>query len=1100
MVKKFKYSDILESLKKNKNFDSTLDYLKTDEKYFNIKTISGSLLSLYISLIYRNYAKNIFFICKDNESAENVLHDLKSIDEEINISFLAQGTRPKYLAETGIDDNAGDVLDGLTKLNQFDKCIAIGLPEIIKKELPIPGKISDNLIKLKVGELINFEQFRNSLLLNGFDRQLFVSDHGEISIRGSIIDVFPYGWDNPIRIEFFGNEIESLREFDPLSQRSIKSYKDIEFIGFTLEQENEEVGDIFSYIDKDALFIIYDYDSIMTENENFAIPDIFKKIYINKLGKSNAEIVSEKQVSFKSMIKIFAQELSKYVFDGIELILSAEGKIHIDRFRDLVTNALISDDEEDIEDLNIADRKLTLNAIKWIDSSLSAGFISKTCNLAVFTEHQVFERQRLKDSNQVKKSASAFTLNELKQLRRGDYVVHEDKGIAQFDGFENTIIGGNYQDCAKLIFSGGDILYVHLNYIHKIQKYSAQEGTMPKLSKLGSADWQRKKDRTKKRLKDIARDLILLYAKRKMLHGFAYPPDTMWQKEFEASFIYEDTPDQAKTTIEVKADMESETPMDRLVCGDVGFGKTEIAVRAAFKAVQAGKQVAILVPTTVLAQQHYMSFKDRLARYPVLVDSISRFKTKAQQKETVERVKQGKVDILIGTHRLLSKDVQFKDIGLLIIDEEHRFGVAAKEKIREYKHNIDTLTLTATPIPRTLNFSLMGARDLSVIETPPRNRLPVNTEIQIWNFAEIREAIEKEINRKGQVFFVNDKVSDLEKIKMDLEMLMPTFNFGIAHGQMPPAMIEKTMEKFIEKKLDVLMATKIIESGIDIPNANTMIINRAQNFGLAELYQLRGRVGRSNTQAYCYLIIPPSKELGTNGVRRLQAIEEFTDLGSGFQLAMRDMEIRGAGDLLGAEQSGFIVDIGFELFHKILDEAVLELKSEEFKDLFKDQQLSSRSALSNDDIGIELDTDAMITSDYISSDSERFMYYKKLYNIKTNEELRKLVEEITDKYGKPNKKASELFFAVRLRIASLFTGFNKIILKPHILYCEFPAASNKEYYENVFPQLGEYLGEFDNVRVAEIKSKLFLEVKIESRDQAVEMLFRIKKYLELIED
>ncbi|HPO64247.1 MAG TPA: transcription-repair coupling factor, partial [Candidatus Kapabacteria bacterium] len=622
------------------------------------------------------------------------------------------------------------------------------------------------------------------------------------------------------------------------------------------------------------------------------------------------------------------------------IIISAEGKIHLQRFREIIENAIElaemkDDDENQFNGIEFYIEQYLKNII-WLEKDFFEGFILEQNKIACFTEHQIFSRKQVLIRSKKYKQKQSISLKEVKQLNIGDYLVHEEKGICKFNGFQTIQVAGKLQDCIKLIFADDGTLYVNLNYLHLIQKYNAADGVVPKLSRLGTNEWKRKKAKTKQRLRELAFDLIKLYAKRKEVKGTAYPVDNIWQKELEASFIYEDTLDQAETTDAVKKDMESETPMDRLVCGDVGFGKTEIAIRAAFKAVQAGKQVAVLVPTTILAEQHYITFSDRMKQYPIIIDSLSRFKQKKEQQDILKKLKEGKLDILIGTHRILSKDIAFKDLGLLIIDEEHRFGVGAKESLRAMKANVDTLTLTATPIPRTLNFSLLGARDLSVIETPPRNRIPTVTEIIEWNNKTIIEATKQEIERSGQVFFVTDRVNDIDRIAMDLQQLLPTLRIGVAHGQLKTSELEKVMEKFLAKKIDVLLATKIIESGLDIPNANTIFINRAHHFGLAELYQLRGRVGRSNIQAYCYLIVPPIKTIGGNTLKRLLAIEEFTELGSGFNLAMRDMEIRGAGDLLGPQQSGFINEIGFDLYQKILDEAVKEVKLEEFPDLFKE--------------------------------------------------------------------------------------------------------------------------------------------------------------------
>jgi len=793
--------------------------------------------------------------------------------------------------------------------------------------------------------------------------------------------------------------------------------------------------------------------------------------------------------------------LRKLVGLNAKIVISAQGKEHLERLKELVENGIeMSEVQDTLNSTYLAEKDVTLNSILWLNESFTHGFLLPDFQLAIFTEHEIFNRLRTQTTRRGKRITGGISLRELMQLKIGDFVVHVDKGVGKFDGFKTIKLGVSLQDCLRLQFADDDILYVNLNYINKIQKYSSQEGVVPKLSKLGSTEWLRKKAKTKKRLKDIARDLIKLYAERKRQPGISYPSDTMWQKEFEASFIYDDTPDQAQTTTEVKKDMESETPMDRLVCGDVGFGKTEIAIRASFKAVQAGKQVAVLVPTTILAQQHYMTFMDRLHRYPVIIEVISRFRSKKEQEVVVEKTKNAQIDVLIGTHRLLSKDVSFRNLGLLVIDEEHRFGVASKEKLRKLRTNVDTLTLTATPIPRTLNFSLMGARDLSIIETPPRNRLPIYTEILEWNDKIILKAISKEIERKGQVFFVNDKIQDIEKISRNIQMLMPSLKVAVAHGQMRSSELEHIMEKFLERKFDVLFTTKIIESGIDIPNANTMFINNAQNFGLAELYQLRGRVGRSNIQAYCYLLIPPVKNLSSNSLRRLQAIEEFTELGSGLQLAMRDMEIRGAGNLLGPEQSGYINEIGFELYQRILDEAVSELKIEEFSELFFDSKKIDKILPVNEDITIELDSDALLPSDYIASETERFHFYKKLYHVRDNDALHEILEEMNDRFGKLPQQANELIFAVKLRVAALSSGFAKITLKKNKLSAEFLTNLSTDFQETVLPVILDLLPSYPNAKIFQNENKLSIELLVSKRDDAVEFLWRIKRTLQSLID
>ena len=1078
----------------------SLTLIESNLTRFSIKTLSGSLKALTISLLWLKTNRQIFILCPNKDVANNWLHDLSLLAGENNIAFLCEPQKMVKTIDDTIDKELLWLIDGISVLQNNGKCIAVATPEILNKEIPQPDEISDFRISLKKGDNIIYDNLTKDLALNGFDRKDFVAIPGDMAVRGGILDIFPPGMENPLRIEFWGDEIESIREFETLSQRSISYFDEISFIGHIFTDNNgQNNSTIIDYLENNCVFVIDEYESIIVENQDFVYPQNFFTIFINSLGEPDVKVISHPQMSFQSSVQKLAKELVKLYYSNYKLYLCAEGKIHIERFKELVENSLDFGEQLDEENLHYdVNPQLISKSINWFDQTLSNGFILEEYNYAFFTEHQIFNRLRIRDKSNFKKYSSGISLRELKQLNRGDFIVHSDKGIGKFEGFETIKLGGSLQDCVKLIFAEGDVLYVNLNYIHKIQKYSAQEGVEPKLTKLGTSEWSRKKERTKKRLKDIARDLIKLYSIRKSQKGYDFPADTLWQKEFEASFIYEDTPDQAKTTEEVKKDMESTSPMDRLVCGDVGFGKTEIAIRAAFKAAQVGKQVAILVPTTILAQQHYMTFIDRLSRYPVIVEVNSRFKTTAEQKKILEKTQQGKIDILIGTHRILSKDVVFKDLGLLIIDEEHRFGVAAKEKLRQIKTNVDTLTLTATPIPRTLNFSLMGARDLSVIETSPKNRVPIYTEVMIWNQDIIAKAITKELERGGQVFFVNDKIMDLEKITLDLKMLMPNVKFGIAHGQMKSNELESIMEKFVQKKYDVLVTTKIVESGLDIPNANTIIINQAHHFGLAELYQLRGRVGRSNTQAYCYLLIPPIKTLATNSIKRLQAIEEFTELGSRVQLAMRDLEIRGAGNLLGAEQSGFINEIGFELFHKILDEAVYELRTEEFSDIFKDNTIPVKEIVKDDEIVIDINKEALIPSDFVKNETERFHFYKMLYNARTNQELTEIVDELKDRFGRLPEKAQNLIYAVKLRVAALSTGFTKIILKDNLLTLEFPNEKNTYYWDNIFQYVVDLINNYENAQLVQTSKGLNLDMNVQNIDEAIEFLWRIKMTVQAI--
>lgn len=1071
-------------------FNKVVSKIKDGNNRVNVKYLNGSSISLLIDYLQRNIKRPVIVISNNSNLLEDINFDFENFFKNHSISNLIEKTHHGINHET--ESHYGKLIDALGKFEDKN-FIALCSPIIFETKVPEKSNIVENKTTLSKGQNINFEDLKNNLAYNGFERENYVSKQGQYAVRGGILDIYPISFKNPIRIEFWGNEIDSIREFIVSTQRSIKEYEKINFISKVFHSMNtESTGDLFGYIPDNAIIIQIEKENLSTDERKFVIPEDFTHININSLDNSDVKVNIKEQFNFNSSIKQFTKHLQEQTIKGINIIICADGKIHLARIKELIQDALIMDDESDF-----ASPEQTTKNIFWLEKTISQGFNVPDSNICIYTEHQLFNRHR----NVTSKSNenAKFSINELKQLNIGDLIIHDDKGVGRFEGFRTVVIGGSKQDCIQLAFHGGDRLYVNLNYINKIHKYSASEGETPKLSKLGSTEWARKKAKIKKKVKDISRGLIALYAKRKLQKGFMFDEDNVWQKEFEASFIYEDTPDQMKTTKEIKVDMESENPMDRLVCGDVGFGKTEVAIRAAFKAVQSGKQVAILVPTTILAQQHYMSFKDRMSKYPVSVDVISRFRTKKEQTKILERLKEGKVDILIGTHRILSKDIDFKDLGLLVIDEEQRFGVAAKEKLRNIRETLDTLTLTATPIPRTLNFSLMGARDLSIIETPPRNRLPVQTEILEWNLDEVTDLIDEEIKREGQVFFVNDNVKDLEDIYTRMKMLLPSVRFSIAHGQMKASELEKIMQNFISGKSDVLLTTKIVESGLDIPNANTMIINNAHNFGLAELYQLRGRVGRGNLQAYCYLTIPASKKLNETALKRLKAIEEFTELGSGFNLSLRDMEIRGAGNLLGAEQSGAIYDIGFELYQKILEEAVKELKIDEFQHVFDQTEQDITDLFANEDVSIELDEDAFLPEDYVKSDTDRFGYYKKLYEIKSNSQLADLRQELIDKYGKLPKETENLLFVVKLRSAAVKTGLEKIIIKPSKIILVFPEESNEQYYKEAFPTVLDYLQTIENTILKQGKLRLTCEIEIKDRNEAAELLWKLKRSMEFIE-
>jgi transcription-repair coupling factor (superfamily II helicase) len=1050
-----------------------------------VKPLAGAAKALFTAALHANGDRPYVIITADDRGTEDWSHDLRAFLPDVMIGVMRTPPRRSILSSGGVVHH--DHVDALSKLHQGGRNIVVLTASVLALPMPPLKGLDEHSIELTTGQTVAYEDLVTRLLSNGYERTEHVGAAGQLSVRGGILDVFPGGWDNPIRIEFWGDTIESIREFEPLSQRSIRERQSAHFLVKVFHDDDPTLTSLVSdHVLANAIVVLDEPEAIKAalHEGDTSLGSLVDRatLQINPLGTQDVHCVCAPQPAFAASIEQALKYAASLHHRGFSISVVADGMANTRRIRELYEN-MVDVEERDHESLALQHHR-AIDAMDWVAHALSAGFVWDDIRMAVITEHQIFGRQRAQPR---KRSADGgMSIRELQQLHRGEYVVHEDKGIGQFLGLETIKIGGSNQECVKIGFAGDDVLYVHLNYIHKLSKFAAEEGSLPRLSKLGSAEWERRKSRAKKRIKDIARDLIKLYAKRKMQKGFSYPADTIWQKEFEASFQYEDTVDQARATAEVKGDMEQPTPMDRLICGDVGFGKTEIAVRAAFKAAQAGKQVGVLVPTTILAQQHFITFRDRLQRYPVRIEVLSRFRTKAEQTQILERLKNGEVDIVVGTHRLLSKDVVFKDLGLLIIDEEHRFGVAAKEKLRQLRAAVDTVTLTATPIPRTLNFSLMGARDLSIIETPPRNRLPVNSEILQWDDEVLREALLLEMERGGQTFVVTDRIQGMEKLQMKIKMLLPTLRIAVAHGQMEAEQLENVMEGFLERTYDVLIATKIVESGLDIPNANTIIIENADNFGLAELYQLRGRVGRSNIQAYCYLVIPGVHMLSRTALRRLQALEEFTDLGSGFQLAMRDLEIRGAGNLLGGEQSGFITDMGFEMYQRILEEAVAELRHEEFAELFGDAD--RKPVFTNEDVAIELDRDALLPSSYVPNDTDRYQAYRQLFAASDPSLLDAIYTDLRDRFGKPPAEVDELFFAVRLRIAAMPIGLIRVNLKQSTLVVEFPSDDNTRFYEVAFKAILPFATAAPNMRFIQNGKRLLLEVLLNRREDAVGFL------------
>ena len=993
--------------------------------------------------------------------------------------------------------------------------IIVTYPEALTEKVINKKSLLKNTFSAKVGEQIDVEFLSDLLSTYDFEKTDFVYEAGQFAVRGGIVDVFSYAHDLPYRIELFGNEIESIRTFDPNTQLSVEQIKEINLIpNIQTRLILEERQGFLDFLPNNTKVWYKDFQQTNDIINNYfdkasgSFSEILKESGNTKVVL-NPEDLFETSKSFKKQIKDLVniefgnrfafKDATTFNFESqpqpsfnknFELLVKNVGENQ----EHSITTLIASDSQRQLERLhNIFEEIDHLVKFQSFNVSLRAGFIDSILNIACYTDHQIFERfHRYKTKDKHSKS-KALTLKELKTLQPGDFVTHIDYGIGKFAGMEKQEINGKLQEAIRLIYRDDDLLYVSIHSLHKISKYSGKEGAPPAISKLGSPEWENKKKKAKKQVLDIAKDLINLYAKRKQAPGFAFTKDSFLQAELESSFIYDDTPDQGKATADVKEDMEQAHPMDRLVCGDVGFGKTEVAVRAAFKAATDNKQVAVLVPTTILAMQHYRTFSERLSNFPVKVEYINRFKTTQEIKDTLKRVKEGQTDILIGTHRIVSKDVQFKDLGLMIIDEEQKFGVKVKEKLKEMRVNVDALTLTATPIPRTLHFSLMGARDLSIISTPPPNRQPVTTEIHTFNEEVVRDAISFELRRGGQVFFVHNRVGDIEEVANIILRLVPDARVGVAHGQMDGARLEKAMMKFIEGEFDVLVSTNIIESGLDIPNANTIVINQAHTFGLSDLHQMRGRVGRSNKKAFCYLLTPPTIGLSSDSRKRLSTLEEFSDLGDGFKVAMRDLDIRGAGNLLGSEQSGFITDLGFEMYHKILDEAVQELKETEFKDLFV-KELSQTTKVLVQECNIETDLELIIPENYVANISERLSLYSQLDGLKTEEELTSFVQSLTDRFGAMPDSVEELTETVRLRWMAEKLGFEKLTIKSGKLKGYFVSSDNETYFKSeVFGRILQYVQMHPKTcRLKEYKEKLILTI------QEVESINEAKRILELI--
>ena len=1104
--------DILNQYKADPRVDELAKGLnKKKNPRIQLKGLVGSSDSVLAIALFFLQHRNMLFIMPNREEAAYFQSDLESLlDADV---LLFPSSFRKSFDFTQVDSSnvlqRAEVLNELMHSTEFGKLI-ITYPEALAEKVINRDALEKNTLEIASGSKLSIDFINEFLIEYDFERVDFVYAPGQFSIRGGIVDIFSFSHDLPYRVEFFGDFIESIRTFEIEDQLSVEQVKSITIVpnvqSKLLTEQNITLAE---YVDPNTIVWFKDVQLTL---------DIIRIGYNKAKELWKALSAAEKNLnpdwvdpkfSFTDE-KLLADQLKEFpiiefgkqFFYHPDEIVNFEIKPQPSFNKDFnlllhnfkqneqqdLTNFIFTDSARQVERLYSIFEDIDKSAkFTPINISLREGFIDHGQKIACYTDHQIFDRYYKYKLKKGYARSQAITLKELRELKPGDYITHIDHGIGKYAGLEKVEVNGKTQEMIRLVYADNDLLYVNINSLNRISKYSGKEGTVPKMNKLGTDAWEKLKKTTKKKVKDIARDLIILYAKSKAQNGMAFHPDTYLQTELEASFIYEDTPDQEKATADVKKDMETPHPMDRLICGDVGFGKTEIAVRAAFKAVADSKQVAILVPTTILALQHYKTFKDRLKGFPCNIDYVNRFKSAKQIKETMQRLAEGKVDILIGTHRIVSKDVKFKDLGLLIIDEEQKFGVGVKEKLKHLRVNVDTLTLTATPIPRTLHFSLMGARDLSIISTPPPNRQPVTTELHVFNEKLIHDAIEFEIGRGGQVFFIHNRVQDLPQLGGMIQRLIPNARIGIAHGQLDGDALEDVMLKFVNGEADVLVATTIIEAGLDIPNANTIIINHAHMFGLSDLHQMRGRVGRSNTKAFCYLLSPPLSTLTNEARKRLSAIEEFSDLGSGFNVAMRDLDIRGSGNLLGAEQSGFIAEIGFEMYHKILDEAIQELKDEEFKDLFNDEKPRPFISFTQ----VDTDLEVLIPDDYVTNITERYNLYTDLSKLEIDAELEEFSRQLVDRFGPIPPQVKELLNTLKLQWLGKAIGFEKLSLKKNTLKGYFVADKQSAYFESEqFGRLLQFVqAHAGRCNLKEVKNTLRLAIEyVTSLDEAIELL------------
>ena len=1112
-------SEILQKYQQNPKIGQIAEFFASRKK-INVTGLVGSSLSFVVDALFKKSDLPFLLLFNDKEEAAYYLNDLEALINDQDVLFYPGSFRRPYQIEE--TDNANVLLraEVLNRINSRKKpAIIVSYTDAIFEKVVTRKELDKNTLKVSVNDKLSIDFINETLFEYNFKRVDFVSEPGEFSVRGGIIDVFSFSNDIPYRIEFFGDEVDSIRTFDietQLSKEKVTKIAIIPNVEIKVLQEKRE--NFLDYISEKTVIILQNTDSLgskldrlydkakeaysnLTLTINHSKPEElfinqetflkraldFSVIELDKSPVFKSEKVvqfhTQPQPSFNKQFDLLMNNLNDNYHNGIKNFLFSSNESQAKRFKEI-----FKDIDEDAAK-NVKDKYDT------IVFPLFSGFIDEELQIACYTDHQIFERYHKFSIKNNASKKQTVTLKELTALSIGDYVTHIDHGIGKFGGLQKIQVEGKTQEAIKLVYADNDIVYVSIHSLHKISKYTGKDGAPPKIYKLGSGVWKALKQKTKARVKHIAFNLIQLYAKRRLDKGYAFGPDSYMQKELESSFIYEDTPDQITATHDVKMDMENDRPMDRLVCGDVGFGKTEVAIRAAFKAVDNGKQVAILVPTTILAYQHYRTFTERLKDMPVTVSYLNRFRSAKQKADTLKGLEEGKVDIVIGTHQLVNKNVKFRDLGLLIVDEEQKFGVNVKDKLKTIAANIDTLTLTATPIPRTLQFSLMAARDLSVITTPPPNRYPIETNVIRFSEETIRDAISYEIERGGQVFFINNRIENIKEVAGMIQRLVPNAKVGIGHGQMDGKKLEELMLAFIEGDFDVLVATTIIESGLDVPNANTIFINNANNFGLSDLHQMRGRVGRSNKKAFCYYITPPDSVMTDDARKRINALVQFSDLGSGFNIAMKDLEIRGAGDLLGGEQSGFINEIGFDTYQKIMNEAIDELKENEFADLYQEENNIETKEFVKE-FQIDTDFELLFPDEYINNITERLSLYNELGSVKNIQELEAYEKRLIDRFGPLPKEAVSLLNSVRIKWKAKQIGLERLILKQHKMVGYFIGDQQSNFYQsNRFMHVMKFAqqnGNLCKVKEKETKNGLRLLITFEN-------VKSINKALELIE-